>query len=331
VLPFAGIVVVWSGFEPCLETLRIPAGGIVFGREHADPSDDRISRHHAEITVEDARISVADRNSRNGTYVNREGVGNGNVRPALPAIMRTGHTLSVLVPDVRPYEHVPISRRGSVVVAGTLDKPCRALDLAAVEEENVLIVGTTSIGRELALHYARTLGGKHILIDRTANASPIGRVLDAAGAPRTIILIVGQPLVDEDWETLATWLETDVRFVTVLRHDAEAIGMPADIVRRLGARMITIPRLRFDELPTTIRQMFQARAPHARIHVSAIEHALLQSRDVDEDQLLETFRTAIDTWNRSGQTTFRDEHVDEIPAWNPRHAIHGFLPPHRRP
>jgi len=170
-LPFAGAVVVWSGFLPRLETYRIPAGGLVFGREHADPSDERISGIHAELTTEDDQILVEDRNSRNGTYVNGEAITSRSVVPTLPAVLRTGHTLSVLVPDVRPYEHIPISRRGSVVVAGTLDKACRAIDLAAVEEENVLLVGTASIARELALGYAGTVGASSIMPSPHARSS----------------------------------------------------------------------------------------------------------------------------------------------------------------
>ena len=327
-LPFAGVVVVWSGDKPLLETYRIPKEGLVFGRDHADPSDERISRLHMELTVDEDRIIVEDRNSRNGTTVNNFAVSARSVRPWLPAIVRTGRTVSVLVPDIRPYEHVPISRRGEIVVAGSLDRACRAVDMAAIEEENVLIVGAVSIGRTLGLEYARKLGGKHVLIAPTQQLS-IANALEVAGPARTIILEIDRPVVGDDLVALSSWLETDVRFVTCVRTESHLRGNETSMVRALVARLVELPRCRFDELPTTFEEMIE-RVPNATLHATAVEYALLRVRDMDEDLMLARFRDAITAFQGTGETIFRDEHLTPYLAGarNPRHA--GVFPVPRR-
>jgi FHA domain len=302
-LPFAGIVVVWSGDKPRHDVYRI-GERFVLGRDIVDRSDDRISRQHTAFSVLDSRIHVADCNSRNGTYLERSPLDLAGLQPGLPAIVRSGRTLTVAIADVRPYEHVPISRRGSVVVAGSLDKQVRAVDLAALAEENVMLFGALSIGRELAVGYATKLAGTHVVID-TATIT-IARALDGVAAMRTIIVIVTGPIAAADWQALAPWLETDVRFVFVMRHETQAIGMPTELAQRLAGTIISIPRLRFDELPTTLYETFRARFADGHLHASAIEAALVRARAIDEDQLLASFRAGLDRWDRQG--AFRDEH-----------------------
>jgi pSer/pThr/pTyr-binding forkhead associated (FHA) protein len=51
----------------------LPAGSTEAGRDFDAPiflDDVTVSRHHAEFTVEDQRLSVRDLGSTNGTYVN---------------------------------------------------------------------------------------------------------------------------------------------------------------------------------------------------------------------------------------------------------------------
>jgi pSer/pThr/pTyr-binding forkhead associated (FHA) protein len=300
-LPFAGIVVVWSGDRPRHDVYRI-GERFVLGRDIVDRSDDRISRQHTAFSVVDSRIQIADCNSRNGTYLERQLLHVDGLRPGLPAIVRSGHTITIAIADVRPYEHVPITRRGSLVVAGSLDKQVRAVDLAAVAEDNVMIFGALSIGRALAVGYATKLGGTHLLIDTAT--TQIARALDRAAPMRTIIVIVTGPIGAADWQALAPWLETDVRFAFVMRHETQAIGMPTALAQRLAGTIVSIPRFRFDELPTTLHEMFRARFAEGHLHVSAVEAALVRARTIDEDQLLGSFRAGLDRWDRQG--AFRD-------------------------
>src|SRR5438874_2628587 len=64
-----GVVVVWSGAAPTVQAFRIPAAGLIIGRELLEhTTDDRISRQHARVIWRDKRFVVTDLGSRNGTY-----------------------------------------------------------------------------------------------------------------------------------------------------------------------------------------------------------------------------------------------------------------------
>jgi FHA domain len=73
VLPFAGVILVWSGDRPRFETARVSTEGLVLGRRLIAAllgiADDRISHTHARITVADEQLAIADVGSRNGRYV----------------------------------------------------------------------------------------------------------------------------------------------------------------------------------------------------------------------------------------------------------------------
>ena len=67
--PVPGAVVVWTGATPTIQAFRVPASGLVIGRELLDnTTDDRISRQHARVAWRDNRFVVTDLGSRNGTY-----------------------------------------------------------------------------------------------------------------------------------------------------------------------------------------------------------------------------------------------------------------------
>ena len=103
--PVAGALVVWSGDTPRLLTLRVPPPGLVLGRESlAQTGDDRLSRQHARIRWNGTRFQVADLGSRNGTFVGGSLVADGEVTALPPVVVRIGRTISVLLPDVRPFE-----------------------------------------------------------------------------------------------------------------------------------------------------------------------------------------------------------------------------------
>lgn len=304
-LPFAGIVVVWSGDKPRHDVYRI-GERFVLGRDIVDATDDRISRQHTAFTIVDSQLRVADCNSRNGTYLEHHAVTVLGATPPLPAIIRSGRTLSIALADCRGYEHVPISRRGSLVVAGSLAKQVRAVDAAALAEENVMIFGTASVGRELGLGYAKKLGGSCVVLETHAVGS-IAKALEANAPMRTVIVVVTSQLGEEHWAAFAPWFETDVRFVFVMRHETQPLGMPTALAMKLAGTVISIPRLRFDELPTTLLDILRARVPDAQLHASAVEETLLRARITDEDVLLAAFRAAVDRWDRTGE--LRAEHL----------------------
>ena len=311
-LPFAGVIVVWSGSAPRHEVFRIPVDGCVLGREHADASDDRISRAHASVTIDRAGVFVRDLGSRNGTFVNSHQIDEAGAFVTLPAIVRTGRTVSIIVSDVRLYENESISRRGSLVVAGSLAEACRALDAAAIAEENVALFGTLSVGRALAATYAETIGGKTVeVVLGMAKLTPFDEMI-AGATPRTIILVLRRPLTRPDEPELAAWLETDVRIACVARGRDSLDFMPKEMIPRLTSRTIQIPALRIDELPATIFDRVRARAPDLTVHATFMESVLLESKEMHEDALLAEVDAAMTWWLETGEKTIRGDDFEEF-------------------
>ncbi len=307
-----GAIVVWSGNGPMLATHRIPPDGLVLGRDHGDGSDDRISRQHVRFVHANDRIEITDLQSRNGTYVQGAPlVERSTSLTRLPAVIRTGRTVSVLVDDVRPYENVAIARRGSCVVAGTLAESCRILDQAAIDEENVTILGTFAVGVQLAHSYAAAIGGDSLIVDLDISPIPLHEKLPEAGSPRTMILLLRRPICLPDLPELAQWLETTVRIASVALGREVFEFVPKETRARLAPRVVDIPALRLDELPTTIQDLVAAKAPGTTIHPTLIESALLYASRGDEQMVLRSIADCIEIWRRSGDTTLRGEDLTD--------------------
>src|SRR3954471_21848337 len=103
--PIPGAVVIWSGAAPTIEAFRIPADGLVLGRELLTATtDDRISRQHARVAWRDRRFVVTDLGSRNGTYTGGNPLVDREVTVPAPSVVRTGRTVSVLLDDIRRFE-----------------------------------------------------------------------------------------------------------------------------------------------------------------------------------------------------------------------------------
>jgi hypothetical protein len=324
-----GVVAVWSSGRPRLDTYRIPphADGLVLGRELADPSDDRISRHHARLQTQRDQLMITDLGSRNGTFIN----GTALIAPRAlesPTVVRTGRTIFVVVRDVRPYEHVPLARRDDLVVGGTLDRTCRAVDLAAIEAEHTTLVGPRSVTRVLARGYAAALEGGIAIFDQVATSSFELAVKDVSSV-RTILLELVSPLTVRDVELIAEWLETDVRFVTTVRFRAEVGWLAPAIAPRLTQRLIEIPMCRFDELPTTLHEIVKAAQPTATIHADVIEYALVTAQTLAEDTLLARFREGVERWRTGGRSTLRGDDLADLDH-NMNWCFHGEWPPRRR-
>lgn len=309
-----GAIVVWSGNAPRLDAHRLSARALVLGRDHVDGSDDRISHAHASVWLANDRIAVEDLASRNGTYVNGERITGRLVDPAMPAVIRTGRTLSVLVPDVTPYEGAALVRHGALVVGGSLANAYRILERAALEESHLGIIGPMSVGRQLARRYAEIVDGERLVVELAA-VWPTTLDQRLAGAtPRTMILALDRPLTLPDQPELEAWLETDVRIVSLARDWDSFKFMPKELVARLTPRAIELPEQRFDELPSTIAERVAERAPGVTMHATVIEAALLHLRTMSEEALLRALDETIELALRRGATTLlgRDlvDHVE---------------------
>jgi DNA-binding NtrC family response regulator len=150
--PVPGMLVVWSGRAPALRPFRLPPAGLALGRELLGPEapDDRISRLHARIRVGAAAFSVTDLGSRNGTFVDGDLLVDGERAAAPGALVRAGHTLALLCPDVRPFEGSRVLVDGERIAGPLLQAAWREAERAARTGETLLVTGESGAGKELA-------------------------------------------------------------------------------------------------------------------------------------------------------------------------------------
>jgi transcriptional regulator with GAF, ATPase, and Fis domain len=174
--PVAGVVVVWSCETPRLLTFRVPPPGLVLGRENlAQTGDDRLSRQHARIRWNGTRFQVADLGSRNGTFVGGSLVADGEVTALPPVVVRTGRTISLLVPDIQPFEDAEVVTQDGAIVGPTLRHAWDAVERAARGGKTLLLTGESGAGKELAARaFHRASGATGELVAVNCAAIPAG-------------------------------------------------------------------------------------------------------------------------------------------------------------
>jgi hypothetical protein len=180
----------------------------------------------------------------------------------------------------------------------------------------------------------RALGGESTVFDMSTMAFALEKLISAKRSLRTLVLELGtHRLAERDVATIAELMETDVRFVTRVKADIDLAGLPAGIAPRLSSRVVELPTMRYDELPTTLHDIVAELAPGVTVHATAIERSLLMMRYLDEDRLLETFRVDVRRWVRTTSERdrgLRGEHLFEPEAYPAHWCIHGFEVPRRR-
>ena len=159
----------------------------------------------------------------------------------------------VIVADAAPYEGVTIAHRDELVVGAALGPVCHAVDDAALAEDNLAIVGAPHVERAIA----------------------------AAPGPLRTLILDGVPR-DEDRATLALWLETDVRVVTVVDTPLPLAAWPAGI----ALRTVAVPHPRLDEWPTILHDL----AGDIALHAGAVEAMLLDLWRTGEAHALDRIR-----------------------------------------
>ena len=125
---------------------RISAGGATH-----EIDDERMSRDHALVTCERGLWVIADRDSRNGTFVDGERV-NGEVRRRGDVVVRLGHTVFVLIAS--GAGHGDETAGGAAAVGDQIVGPELARVYDAVRRhaasDTLLIHGESGAGKELA-------------------------------------------------------------------------------------------------------------------------------------------------------------------------------------
>jgi len=159
--PRPGVVVVWSGQGPILRALPLRRGRLVLGRDEgaavARLDDDRLSRTHAEIVLDERKWTIRDLGSRNGTWVDGKRV-ESDVTIESPKVVRIGRTLLILRRDVRPFENASIGQNEDLVIGPSLHAAFEAIGRAATAGEHLLVTGESGTGKERAAKLFHTRG-----------------------------------------------------------------------------------------------------------------------------------------------------------------------------
>jgi DNA-binding NtrC family response regulator len=134
-----------------LHVVALDHGRLAIGRD--DPvgvvlDDERLSRHHAEITLAGDRWVVTDLDSRNGTFLEGSPVeGSRDGRDG--AVVRTGSTILLLAADVRPFAGARVERRGDVVKGPRFGAVLEAAAGACTTGAALLVLGESGTGKEV--------------------------------------------------------------------------------------------------------------------------------------------------------------------------------------
>jgi transcriptional regulator with PAS, ATPase and Fis domain len=116
------------------------------GRTH-DVDDERMSRDHATVRRDRGAWIIADRESRNGTFVDGDRI-TGEVRRRGDVVLRLGHTVFVLLEDARGHGD-PSPNKGDRVVGPELRRVFDQIERAATGD-TLLVHGESGSGKELA-------------------------------------------------------------------------------------------------------------------------------------------------------------------------------------
>jgi FHA domain-containing protein/sigma-54-interacting transcriptional regulator len=311
--PVPGAVVVWTGAAPTIQAFRIPAGGLVIGRELLEnTTDDRISRQHARVAWRDRRFVVTDLGSRNGTYAGGNPLVDREVTVTAPSVVRTGRTVSVLLDDIRRFEGAEISSEHDAIVGPSTAPLWKAVELAAHADANLLILGEPGTGKgRMARGYARARNRHEAVFNPTIQAVPLERVVSAA--TETLILEQVGKLGAQNLATLVKLLERpDLRFVTTATMLLEPLGLPAEIAAALSTRAIVVPpvRDRPDEMAFLVNDAVRGAEPAMQIHSTLIEVCLLRPWPGNARELVAEVSRTAHTVAAQGKNNIRGEDLD---------------------
>jgi hypothetical protein len=307
-------VVVWSGANPVVAAFRIPAGGLVLGRELLEnTTDDRISRQHARVMWRDRRFVVTDLGSRNGTYAGGHPLVDREVTVTPPSVVRTGRTVSVLMEDVRRFEGAAITTKHDAIVGASTMPIWLAVEAAATANANVLILGEPGSGKgRMARGYARTRNRPEAVFNPTIQAVPLERVVGPV--IETLILEQVGKLGTANLATLGKLIEARpaLRIVTTAVMQLDHLGVPPKVARALAPKTIVVPPLRDrpDEMAFLVHDVVRSAEPALQIHSTLIESCLLRPWPGNARELVSEVSRTAHTVAAQGKNNLRGDDRD---------------------
>lgn len=312
--PVPGVLVVWTGAQPTIQVFRVPAAGLVIGRELLlTTTDDRISRQHARILWKDRRFVVTDLGSRNGTYAGGHALIDREVTVTPPSVVRTGRTVSVLLEDVRRFEGGTIETRYDAIIGASTRPLWMQIEELAKASTNVLILGEAGVGKgRMARGYARVRNRPEAVFNPTIQAVPLERI--AGPQVETLILEQVGKFGAQNQQTLAKLLATrpNLRIVTTAAMPLEHLGLPAEIAAKLNKITLHVPPLRDrpDEMSYLVNDAVHAAEPGLQIHSTLIEACLLRPWPGNSRELVAEVSRAAHTVASQGKNNIRGEDLD---------------------
>ncbi len=307
-------MVVWTGANPTVQVFRVPASGLVIGRELLQSTtDDRISRQHARILWKDKRFAVTDLGSRNGTYAGGHALIDREVTVTPPSVVRCGRTVCVLLDDVRRFEGISIETRHDAIVGASTHPIWTQMEKAAAAGANLLILGEPGSGKgRMARGYARVRNKREAVFNPTIQAVPLERI--AGPQIETLILEQVGKLGQQNTAALAKLLDTrpNLRVVTTAVMPLEHLGMPPELAKRLSGTQLHLPALRDrpDEMAFLVNDAVRQSEPALQIHSTLIEACLLRPWPGNSRELVSEVSRAAHTVASQGKNNIRGEDLD---------------------
>jgi hypothetical protein len=313
--PEPGLLVVWSGDVPCLLPFRIPARGLILGRELFGPggTDDRISRRHARVGTSGAQAYVVtDLGSRNGTYAGGQAIVDREITVTAPCVIRTGRTVSVLVPDVTGYEGQTVKTDNGHVWGPTTAPVVSVAAAAAREAQNLVVVGEPGTGkRAIADAYLAHREGSHITLEGGSGQVP--KTLPKGTS--TVVLESAQALSTAGQHALRALLDAkpDVTVVTLAMGEVERlVDFEPHLAKKLSGRVVRIPPLRerAGELSHLVSTAVRDAEPRLSVHSTLIESCLLRPWPGNVRELKAELTRAAHIVAQANKPTIRGEDLE---------------------
>ncbi len=131
--------------------MALENGALSVGRDElaaVGMADERASRHHVRVELDESGWTVSDLGSRNGTFM--DGRRQTSVRSGKAPIVRIGKTLMLPVGNRRPFETQGIVVRDNVVMGPSLQLLHEHIRAIGRSSSSLLVLGSSGTGKELA-------------------------------------------------------------------------------------------------------------------------------------------------------------------------------------
>ncbi len=147
-----GLVLVYSMGQPTFELLPLKDGQLELGRGDGRsrlPLDQRMSRRHARVAFDGHNFQIEDLGSQNGSFVDGKALHTKLVSESAQ-VLRTGETLFLLRPDLRPYAAGKMTIHEGRVIGPLLQQALDQIIWSVAYGNSLHIIGESGAGKEMA-------------------------------------------------------------------------------------------------------------------------------------------------------------------------------------